>query len=180
MRRLRRLLRMSRGDMALLLQAAGLLVSIRLGLWCVPFATLRKMLAALARTKQRAPVSGDLRAAERAIWAVETAGRHLPAVGTCLIQALAAYVLLGRRGCVPDLRIGVKRDDSGKFVAHAWLEKDGAILIGGEPHQSYIPMPGLNGLERHASAESPSDPGRHQSSTPMMRSGTELLATRLD
>ena len=180
MRRLRRLLRMSRGDIALLVQAAALLVSIRAGLWCVPFATLRKILAGLATGKQGGPVSSEVRAVGRAIWAVETAGRQFPAVGTCLIQALAAYVLLGRRGCVADLRIGVKRDDEGKFVAHAWLEKEGAILIGGEPHHSYIAMPGLNGLECHSPAEPPQGPGQGQSSRPMMRCRTDLLATRLD
>jgi hypothetical protein len=179
MHRLRSLLRLSRRDVALLVQAISLLVSVRLGLWVVPFATLRQMLSTLAR-KRRAPVAGDPATLNRVIWAVETAGRQFPAVGTCLIQALAAHVLLGRRGCVPDLRIGVKRNEAGKFVAHAWLEKDGAILIGGEPHQSYIPMPGLNGLERHASAESRSDLRRHQCSTPVTQRGTELLATRLD
>jgi hypothetical protein len=179
MRRLRSVLRLSRRDVALLAQATGLLVSIRLGLWSVPFATLRQMLARLAR-QGRAPVAGETATLTRVIWAVETAGRQFPAVGTCLIQALAAHVLLGRRGCVSDLRIGVKRDDAGKFVAHAWLEKEDAILIGGEPHQSYVPMPGLNGLDCPASAETAPDGGPQQSSTPMMRCGTDVLATRLD
>jgi hypothetical protein len=77
------------------------------------------------------------------------AGRRLPAVGTCLTQALTAYVLLERRGCPTKLRIGVSKDAGGNFVAHAWLEAEDRILIGqlGPNQDGYIPLPALNGLE---------------------------------
>jgi hypothetical protein len=84
------------------------------------------------------------------IWAVEAVGRRLPAIGTCLTQALSAHVLLGRIGQRSDLRIGVRRDATGTFAGHAWLEDDGVVLIGGSCHTSYAPMPGLRGLERRA------------------------------
>jgi hypothetical protein len=133
------------------LQAALLQAGVRLGLWVLPFATLRGMLAWLAAggTPEAAEsAAGGREAASRAVWAVEAVGRQWPAVGTCLIQALAAHVLLGRRGCPSNLRIGVKRDASGTFVAHAWLEQGDTILIGGEPHAGYIGMPVLSGLDR--------------------------------
>jgi hypothetical protein len=42
----------------------------------------------------------------------------------CLVQALTLQRLLGRRGIVTELSIGVNRQD-GRFGAHAWLEIDG-------------------------------------------------------
>jgi hypothetical protein len=131
----------------LLIQATSLLAAIRLGLRVLPFATLRTLLARLARTRHGTDGQRDGTARDRTIWAVETASRHFPAISTCLTQALAIHVLLARQGCKSILRIGVKRDTDGKFIAHAWLEKDGIILIGGAGHRSYAPMPGLNGLE---------------------------------
>src|SRR6266540_2459767 len=74
------------------------------------------------------------------------AGRQVSFIGTCLTQALVAHVMLSRRGHPSNLRIGVKRDVHGTFTAHAWLERDGHVLIGGEPHHNYVPMPVLNGL----------------------------------
>ena len=146
MERLSKLLLLSR-NVSLLIQATSLLAAIRVGLRVLPFGTVRTLLARLARTRRGANGQGDGGARARTVWAVETAGRHFPAIGTCLTQALAIHVLLARQGCTSILRIGVKRDTDGKFIAHAWLEKDGNILIGGEGHGSYAPMPGLNGLE---------------------------------
>ena len=83
----------------------------------------------------------------RTVWAVRTAARAIPAVSTCLTNALAAHVLLARRGYVSNLRIGVTRDEKGEFTAHAWLEQEGAILIGGDWSDGFTPMPALNGLE---------------------------------
>jgi len=150
--RLSRFLRLPAGDQVLVLQAMLLQVGVRLGLWVLPFATLRGLLSRLAaggRPEVEAGPEG-LRTARRAVWAVEAVGRQWPAVGTCLIQALAAHVLLGRRGCASNLRIGVKRDERGTFVAHAWLEQGDTILIGGAPHRGYVGMPVLSGLDRHS------------------------------
>jgi Transglutaminase-like superfamily len=132
-------------DRLLLIQATALLALIRLGLRTLPFETLRKLLGRLARTGATRE-SGDA-AGDRTVWAIEAAGRQFPGIGTCLTQALASHVLLGRRGCKANLRIGVARDSNGEFVAHAWLEKDGVVLIGAGEHRSYTPMPSLNGLD---------------------------------
>jgi hypothetical protein len=129
----------------LLVQAGILLLAIRAGLLVVPFSVLRNALAWLATTRTRRGNAGD---AGWVIWAVERVGGRFPAIGTCLTEALAAHVLLGRRGQQSDLRIGVRRGANGEFAAHAWLEDDGVVLIGGGCHSSYVPMPVLEGLER--------------------------------
>lgn len=48
----------------------------------------------------------------------------------CLVQALAARWLLARRGIASDLHIGVLKSN-GALEAHAWLERNGQVLVGG-------------------------------------------------
>jgi len=63
--------------------------------------------------------------------AMDTAGRNVPRA-TCLVRALAGQALLARYGHPTDLRIGVLKDQSEKRVkAHAWLESQGLVLLGG-------------------------------------------------
>jgi Transglutaminase-like superfamily len=133
-------------DRSLLVVAIFLLATIRLGLRVLPFARLRTLLAGLARIRSKDDGIGSA-APERAVWAVETASRQFPSIGTCLTQALAMQVLLARAGCESRLRIGVTRNAAGTFIAHAWLEKDGVIVIGGAEHRGFTPMPALDGLE---------------------------------
>jgi hypothetical protein len=47
----------------------------------------------------------------------------------CLTKALVLHGLLSRRGVASDLVLGVAVDDR-RMRAHAWLERDGCILIG--------------------------------------------------
>ena len=52
--------------------------------------------------------------------------RHWPAGDTCLRRCLLIGYRLRALG--PILRIGVRRDASGEFMAHSWLEIDGRTL----------------------------------------------------
>jgi hypothetical protein len=63
------------------------------------------------------------------IWGVERMSRFVPAA-TCLVQAIAAYILLNQAGQATDLRVGVAKNKTGTFLAHAWLEYQGAVLLG--------------------------------------------------
>lgn len=146
MRQLSRFLSLERQDRTLLVVSIVLLAAIRAGLRVLSFARLRSLLATLARSGPRKDGSGGV-SRERAVWAIETASRHVPAIGTCLTQALALQVLLARMGCQSHLRIGVTKNADRTFIAHAWLEKDGLILIGEAGHRNYTPMPALNGPE---------------------------------
>lgn len=65
------------------------------------------------------------------VWAIERVGRLLVGKRPCLPQALALQWFLRRKGIVTNLHIGVKKDDAKGIAAHAWLEKNGRVLIGG-------------------------------------------------
>ena len=148
---LRRWLRLAPSKRVVLLQALTLVTGARIALKVLPFSVVRRGLATLAtpRTDTNRTAGGSAHC-KQVIWAVEAVGRHFPGVGTCLTQALAGHVLVGRSGRKSDLRIGVTRKPDGKFDAHAWLESDGVILIGSASHARYTPMPVLNGLDRPA------------------------------
>src|SRR4051812_28755303 len=117
--RLRKLLRLSTRDRRLLAEATLWVVAVRMGLWVVRFPSLRHFLDRRIRVRSDAAWD-DRPQIERIIWAVRIASLHLPQA-SCLTQALAAQVLLGRRGHAADLRIGVARGVDGALEANAWL-----------------------------------------------------------
>lgn len=142
--RLRKFLHLSSVEQRLLVEAALLLGVTRLGLWLLPFQTLQRLLARLTRTTAR-PQNVECDSKQSVVWAVETAGRYIPPVTTCLTQALAVQVLLLRRGYPALLHIGTTREDGGRFLAHAWVESEGNVVIGGHDLERYTPLATLEG-----------------------------------
>ena len=143
MARLRRLFALPPPRRRVLLEAALLMCCIRAALALVPLGIVRRALAALARA--RAPNGAASDAA--VLWAVDTAARHLRAVGTCLTRALTGQVLLERRGFPAVVRIGVMRTAEGAFRAHAWLERgNGAVRDAGQEgdRSGYALLPALH------------------------------------
>jgi hypothetical protein len=140
MRRLRSLARLPAEERWLLVRAAVLLGAVRGGLSVLGWPRVRRLAARAAR-----PVPGvpDVPAA-RLQRAVERAGRHVPGA-TCLVQAIALQVLLGRRGRPAALRLGVAHGDGRRLEAHAWLEVDGRALVGAAGRERYTPLPSLPG-----------------------------------
>jgi hypothetical protein len=110
----------------------------RLGLWLLPFKTMQRLVAETNPVTNQVPV-------DRITWAVKVAGRYVPEA-TCLTQALAAQALLGCFGHPAKLRIGVVRGDGEKLLAHAWVEIQGKVVLGGlEDLSRYTPLPPLEG-----------------------------------
>ena len=71
--------------------------------------------------------------------ALERGSRFVPG-STCLVQALAGQWLLQHEGYAPQLRIGVSKAEG--FAAHAWLELDGNVVLGGpEESARFTPFP---------------------------------------
>ena len=141
---LSKFVRLPWSDKVLLIQATILIAGIRTALRVLPFTVLCRLLKGLSRQSTGGEADDSTR--ERTIWAVERAVERFPAVGTCLTQAMAAHVLLARRGHDSNLRIGVRRDAAGRFDAHAWLELNGVVLIGEAGRAGFTPMPALRGL----------------------------------
>jgi hypothetical protein len=144
MKSLRKFARLSSSDQRLLIASGALLAAIRIGLWLIPFSTLRRLLGRMQST-HRDTRKTEAEVLKKIVWAVSVAGRCLPKAGNCLAQALATQVMLGRRGHDTTLRIGVARSDDGQCLAHAWLEaENGRVVIGGsEAISRFVPLPPL-------------------------------------
>jgi hypothetical protein len=109
----------------LLLRAFVLVASLRCALSLSSFVKLKNY---LARRAARHSIPQSMTVAQL-VWAVRTAAAYIPRA-TCLTQVLAAKYQLERSGRRGLIHIGVAKDN-GQFLAHAWLECEGKIVIGG-------------------------------------------------
>ena len=144
MNRLRRFLGLPFAERWLLIKAAALLEATKLAMRLVPFRVLRRVADKTGNTfvGQRSEKGASARTVA---WAVETASRVTPGEKTCLTQALVAQVLLTRRGYSSLLHIGVVKDENGELLAHAWVECQNEILVGGYELERYTPLTSLEG-----------------------------------
>ena len=130
-RSLRKLWRQPWQNWWMLFRAGGLTVLVRASLAVF---SLKRVTRGLRRTADGlphwSPPTSTYR--RRAVWAARVAGRRLLPEGPCLTQALVLQYLLRRRGDESSqLHIGVAKQDDEGLRAHAWVERDGRVLIGG-------------------------------------------------
>ncbi len=116
-------------DWSLLVQAALLVWVTGMLLHFLSLKRLRWLAAAIASpfalVNRRRPVP-----AGRIAWAVAAAARRSIFGSTCLTKAIAGQALFSSFGYRTKLRVGGKRVD-GAFEAHAWLELNDDVLLGG-------------------------------------------------
>lgn len=74
----------------------------------------------------------------KVVYAVKAVANSVPFAMTCLPQALATKFLLRSTDDIA-LKIGVSLDNK-LFEAHAWVEKEGEIIIGDFPESNYTPI----------------------------------------
>lgn len=120
----------------MLFHASILTVVVRVALATFSF---RRVIRVLRRAASWFPQWGEVnpRYRQRAVWAASAVGRRFLPERPCLTQAVVLEYLLLRRGdrsC--DLHIGVAKNKGDGFRAHAWVERDGRVLIGGRESPS--------------------------------------------
>ena len=114
----------------LLIGVGMLLVLLRFGLFALPY---RWVIDCLDRSSLRdnGAQEGDISSVSHLIWATHALGRRMLGDRPCLPQALALQWLLRRKNISTEMRIGVRLEGERKLEAHAWLEKEGQVIIGG-------------------------------------------------
>lgn len=116
-------------------------ISIRLFHFFPVYTTLKKM--SPRRDQKLRPAAVDA-----ICWAIPRTGKLLFGKNDgCLYQALAGEYLLSWFGKKAVLRIGVRKVSDQMVLAHAWVEGDGTILIGGDKniiYNSFQPLPDLS------------------------------------
>jgi hypothetical protein len=137
----RKLWRLPPAERRLLLMAASLMVVIKLGLTVLPYRRLRKLVDGASFVARRRPLV-LASAPELITRAVARASRTVPGA-TCLTQALAAKVMLERFGYPARVHVGIGRTEGAPVIAHAWVESDARIVLGGAELTRYTPLPAL-------------------------------------
>jgi transglutaminase superfamily protein len=120
-----------------LIEAVAWLLVARLSLIFVSFPRLARRLGTVvapadARALQAKSDNkqGQARVAEEVGWAVTRAARHVPFNAVCLPQAMAARIMLKRRGVDSVLHFGAKIGQDKPIDAHAWLDAAGVEVTG--------------------------------------------------
>jgi hypothetical protein len=144
---LKKLRELSSQERSFLLQAWCALLGIDLALRCLPFTRIASVCRRL-RTTRTDDDTPSLPPIMRLAWLVTVAGRYSPLGTSCLKEALALSWLMSRRGIATTLRIGVARRH-GTLDAHAWLEHNGRIILGGTGADAYAPLTPLSGEAVH-------------------------------
>ncbi len=130
---------LSAGEKQLMWRALAALACCRLGLWLVPLPRIKRFMETVT------PRSASLAARQSPVSAAQISraiGRASVLVpkSTCLVQALAAQWLLRRENHASHLHIGVVKQADGEFLAHAWVECEGAVVVGGGDLGRYTPI----------------------------------------
>ena len=152
MKPLSRFLSLSRSRKRRLLQAWFLLVRVRFALRLLPFGSVRRRLDAWAARPVGRRTSAT---AEELAWAVRAAARGAPGGRHCLTRALVTHALLVRHGHEVRIGFGVKRKGRNDLLAHAWVECDGKVLMGGEDLDGYEPLRPVHESRRERPGRAP-------------------------
>ena len=122
---------------ALIAEAAFWLLAMRLALVLVPFPRLARRLGAFVPPADPrvaaagAPTTPQAARLAREIgWAVTRGAVHVPFNAVCLPQAMAARIMLKRRGVRSVMRFGAARGTDQPLDAHAWLDAAGVKVTG--------------------------------------------------
>jgi hypothetical protein len=146
MKRLKRFLYLPIADKWLLVKIGFLMGWIWLGLRLLPF---QKMYAILAKFGHSNSIAKEQTGqVEKICRNVEKVGGYVFGDDSCFPQALTAQLLLNRSGFHPCLRIGATKGNENSIRAHAWVELDGCVIVGGpiSKIQEYIILGDLENL----------------------------------
>lgn len=113
------------------------LLSARVALILVPFPRLARHLGTFvppsdprASSASSINLRDDAALAQAVGWAVTRAAQHVPFKALCLPQAMAAKIMLRRRGVNSVLHFGAKIGGDRPIDAHAWVDAAGVEVTG--------------------------------------------------
>jgi Transglutaminase-like superfamily len=145
MSRVAKFMALPASDRALLFKSLVPLVAMRVGLWTMPYARVRRLadwMAGAGGSSLRVDDADAKPSRERIGWAVATVSRVVPDGINCLVRAMATEVMLKRFGYESTLKFGVVKPSEGQLEAHAWLESDGIVVIGEFELDRYVTLQG--------------------------------------
>lgn len=127
-------------------EAAAMLALATLLLSVLPFRLVARLAGRVEASADTCPPPTPDAAAADVGRAVSAAARRLPWGPACLEQALAASLMLRRRGVPSRLCIGVATGDGNGFRAHAWLTAGGGTVCGGPAAAGMTPIAAIRSI----------------------------------
>ena len=123
----------------LLAEAAMALAVTRLALGTLPFRVVMRTYGLTVKADKPVTSSRDFEALMVG-WAVARTAKHMPFRAVCLQQALAASLMLQRRGLAVEVHVGVTKAMDGALLAHAWCCSAGAAVVGTRVADQHTPI----------------------------------------
>lgn len=141
MRHLRKFWLLPEEERQLQVYVVPLLLGVRFGLYLFPFHKMVRLVNYIGQREGANKVQ-ESQYQEMVARTVQRASRYLFGKNNCLTQALTSQLILKRHGIDAKLRIGVQKNEKGVMQAHAWVENDGSVVIGGGAVDldRYIPL----------------------------------------
>ncbi|QNQ11638.1 lasso peptide biosynthesis B2 protein [Sphingomonas alpina] len=122
---------------ALVIEAAASMFSARVRLLVFPFSKIARTLGAFVPPSDprvaghaEGATADQVKLARDIGWAVRASAPFMPFRSVCLQQAMAAQVMLRRRGIATVMHFGAGRGDEKPIDAHAWLDAAGVKVTG--------------------------------------------------
>jgi len=118
-------------DHILLIRALGVLAHASLLIAFQPFSSVAKVANSQTCATPIAPEDRAL-VVSKIRWAILVWARRVPWSAVCFQQALAAHIMLRRRGINSTLYYGATPNGAQGLAAHVWVRDGEVFVIGGE------------------------------------------------
>ncbi|BDZ71687.1 lasso peptide biosynthesis B2 protein [Methanobacterium petrolearium] len=132
-------IKLSSQDKMVAIESLFWVMEVRFMLWLFPFSFVQKRVQKIASYFSRSDMKVPM---NRIRFMIHMASRYVPRA-TCLVQALAGYILFSKYGYHTLIKIGVSNED-GVFEAHAWLEYGENVVLG-ESEKDYKTILDIDG-----------------------------------
>ena len=127
---LRKFLALPAPDRTLVLQALVAVVNSSIVVHLFPSSYVTSSL----RRKQWTLGTSPRYSVEQIVWSVAAVSNRVPG-SSCLVRAIALSRLMFANGHECRIDIGVKKSPEGKLAAHAWVQHEGQVILGGEAEE---------------------------------------------
>jgi hypothetical protein len=138
LRRIQSFLQRPAAERRLCLRTWCFLLAVRAALACSSYPRVRAWFE--RRNARERPAASARPSRSLLAWSVRTAGRYVPSSRPCLTQALVLDSYLRRWEYPSRIAIGVARGSRGELEAHAWVESDGVVVLGGEERARFAEL----------------------------------------
>lgn len=128
--------RLNRHQKCLIGEAQALIILARLALACLPFRVVAHWLNHPVDRRQMMPAQRELHIRE-VRWAIAVCARAGLCKAVCFPQGIAAKMMLMRRGLVPTLYYGVRKQGRDGLQAHVWVKERELPVIGAALAETY-------------------------------------------